>query len=369
MSSSECIERTILSIDTELPADSVEFCPRENFHDILICGTYNLVKNEEGEKEAEDASKKPQERNGRCLVYEFNEGFMSLQEIQRIDTAAILDIKWSYNQSAFNPLLALAESVGRVQLYEWRGQEKSLSNVQSIQVAEPSVLCLSIDWNNRLVPQEAGALIVSRSDGEVSVLRPHGSQFKVDTTWHAHDYEPWVAAWNYWSPTVAYSGGDDCKLKGWDTRTSCDVPIFTNKRFEAGVTCIQTHPFLENVVAVGSYDNTVRIFDSRKMTLALTEVGVGGGAWRVKWHPLPARKDELLVACMHDGFKVVKLPFNEGGQLDAVSTPVVSHRFDAHTSLAYGVDWHHGSLTNDPAKSLVASCSFYDHTLCLWSPQ
>ncbi|KAH7345121.1 hypothetical protein B0J17DRAFT_638428 [Rhizoctonia solani] len=77
MSSSECIERTILSIDTELPADSVEFCPRKGFHDILICGTYNLVTNE-GEKETEDASKKPQERNGRCLVYGFDEGSMNL---------------------------------------------------------------------------------------------------------------------------------------------------------------------------------------------------------------------------------------------------------------------------------------------------
>ncbi|KAJ1311565.1 hypothetical protein OPQ81_010049 [Rhizoctonia solani] len=293
MSSSECIERTLFSIDTELPADSVEFCPREEFRDVLICGTYNLVKDEEGEKEAEGGSKKPQERNGRCLVYEFDEALMDLKEIQRIDTAAVLDLKWSYKQDIPNPILALAESVGRIQLYEWRGQEKILSNVQPIQVAEPSVLCLSIDWNNRLVPQEVGALIVSRSDGDVSVLRSQGGQFEVDMTWHAHDYEPWVAAWNYWSPTVAYSGGDDCKLKGWDTRTSCNVPIFTNKRFGAGVTCIQTHPFLENIVAVGSYDNTVRIFDTRKITLPLTEVGVGGGAWRVKWHPSPSRKDEL----------------------------------------------------------------------------
>ncbi|ELU41445.1 WD40 domain-containing protein [Rhizoctonia solani AG-1 IA] len=163
--------------------------------------------------------------------------------------------------------------------------------------------------------------------------------------------------------------GDDCKLKGWDTRTSCEAPIFVNKRFEAGVTCVQTHPFIENLMAVGSYDNTVRIFDSRKMTTSLVEVGVGGGAWRVKWHPSDTRKNELLVACMYDGFKVIKTPINESGQVDATFSSAVSSRFDAHTSIAYGVDWHHGSLTNNPTKSLVASCSFYDHTLCLWSPQ
>ncbi|QRW19017.1 Helicase associated domain (HA2) [Rhizoctonia solani] len=339
MSGSESIERTIFSLDTELPADSVEFCPREGLYDILVCGTYNLVKNDEGEKEAGHESKKPQERNGR-------------KEIQRIETAAILDMKWSYNQEATNPMLAFAESVGRIQFHELNSQEKTLLNVQSIQVADPSVLCLSIDWNNRLTPRESvkvtdctGALVVSRSDGVVSALRPRESQFEVDTAWHAHDYEPWVASWNYWSPTLVYSGGDDCKLKGWDTRTSCEAPIFVNKRFEAGVTCVQTHPFIENLMAVGSYDNTVRIFDSRKMTTSLVEVGVGGGAWRVKWHPSDTRKNELLVACMYDGFKVIKTPINESGQVDATFSSAVSSRFDAHTSIAYGVDWHHGSPT------------------------
>ncbi len=40
--------------------------------------------------------------------------------------------------------------------------------------------------------------------------------------------------------------------------------------------------------------------------MPLTEVDVGGGAWRIKWHPSSARKHDLLVASMHDGFKVVR---------------------------------------------------------------
>lgn len=52
----------------------------------------------------------------------------------------------------------------------------------------------------------------------------------VALTWKAHDFEPWITAWDYWSRDVVYSGGDDCKLKGWDVREGCSKPIFVNKR-------------------------------------------------------------------------------------------------------------------------------------------
>lgn len=69
--------------------------------------------------------------------------------------------------------------------------------------------------------------------------------------WHAHDYEPWIAAWNYWDTNVLFSGnssssltttwrfhvetalfagGDDLRMKGWDVRQGFDCPIFENRR-------------------------------------------------------------------------------------------------------------------------------------------
>jgi hypothetical protein len=72
MSSSEPSKGTIDSVDTELPADSVEFCPRAESRHVLVCGTYNLVKNSEENKDSADV-KQPQTRNGRCLVYEVDE--------------------------------------------------------------------------------------------------------------------------------------------------------------------------------------------------------------------------------------------------------------------------------------------------------
>ncbi|KAL7285314.1 hypothetical protein ACG7TL_000409 [Trametes sanguinea] len=181
---------------------------------------------------------------------------------------------------------------------------------------------------------------------------------------------------------MSSAGGDDLKMKGWDVRQGGSSPLFVNKRslwfsafstmtisFEAGVTTIQSHPHLEHLLAVGSYDNTVRLFDTRKPLVPLTQVDVGGGAWRVKWHPSPTRRNDLLVACMHDGFKVVRLDLN--GENPSSTLPSseqpweVIKRFDKHESLAYGVDWSVAGDRGDDG-TLVASCSFYDHTLYLW---
>lgn len=54
---------------------------------------------------------------------------------------------------------------------------------------------------------DLGSLIVSLSNGDLCLLNPiEGSEMGVAETWHAHDYEPWIAAWNYWDPNVIYSG-------------------------------------------------------------------------------------------------------------------------------------------------------------------
>lgn len=66
---------------------------------------------------------------------------------------------------------------------------------------------------------------------------------------------------------------------------------------------------------------------------------------------------------MHGGFKVVEFIglTSEGSQ----SVTASDHAsFEEHTSLAYGVDWSGGKSTE--GKDLVASCSFYDHTVHVW---
>ncbi|KAF9231705.1 WD40-repeat-containing domain protein [Melanogaster broomeanus] len=336
-------------VTTSWPADSVEFCPHTGAQDIFVCGTYKLESipstplNETVHEDSSDehTPRVKQVRRGKCLVFQVSsEENTPFSQIQEISLPAILDQKW-------------------------------LELLQKISCASDDVLCLSLDWSNRRYPTNGlGSLIVSLSNGSLTLLKPSSQgELAISDNWHAHDHEPWIAAWDYWNTSVIYSGGDDLKMKGWDERQGFDQPTFVNKRFDAGVTTIQSHPHIEHLIAVGSYDNKVRLFDTRKPLKPLLDVDVGGGAWRVKWHPSAERQGDLLVACMHDGFKVVRFGLGNASDepsLIAEGAYEIVKRFDEHESLAYGVDWSFGQRSGGK-ETLIASCSFYDCALHLWS--
>ncbi|KAI5124689.1 hypothetical protein M0805_004297 [Coniferiporia weirii] len=361
-----------MKFDTVYPADSVEFCPAPGFEDIFVCGTYKLIESTVQHPDSESDTPTPgssssPRRIGKCIVFELSgeQGDSAMNVLQELEMPAILDMKWSPS----NPILAIADSEGHLSIQRLTSQ-KSLQEIQNIQCRPSDTLCLSLDWSNRRNSSNLGSISVSSSDGFLSVWKPDSSgTFCEALSWLAHDFEAWITAWDYWNTNTVYSGGDDLKFKGWDVRQGTLSPTFTNKRFDAGVTSIQCHPHLENIVAVGSYDATVRIFDMRKPQVPITQARVGGGAWRVKWHPHEARHMDLLVACMHDGFKIVRFSSAPFG-VDALDTNddggwQVIKRYDEHKNLAYGADWAYGRSANE-AGTLIASCSFYDHVLHTW---
>lgn len=112
------IATSLAKVDTELSADCIEFCPIEGFHDIFVCGTYQVLSPDAGgsqrpasdDEEAIDEAPKPTNRTGRLLLYRVGDDKSSLSvakhrfvghgadsvrvELQRITTPAILDAKW-----------------------------------------------------------------------------------------------------------------------------------------------------------------------------------------------------------------------------------------------------------------------------------
>jgi diphthamide biosynthesis protein 7 len=113
------------------------------------------------------------------------------------------------------------------------------------------------------------------------------------------------------------------------------------------------------------YDAILRIFDTRSPRQPICTLDVGGGIWRVKWHP--TKSSRLLIAAMHGGCCVVDFEGLEGvdGGSDTEVRATVLKRFDGHESMAYGVDW--GAPIPSRGEDMVASCSFYDHVVHLWS--
>ncbi|ORX36502.1 WD40-repeat-containing domain protein [Kockovaella imperatae] len=393
--------RSLVRIDTEFSADCIEWCTSAGYEDIFICGTYQVleqgddrqtrasqpdadldrgedsdvtlqsVEHDEDESDLDPSIKPSTHRTGRLLLFQVTDPSTgSITEVQRLETNAILDAKWF--AEARGPELLVADAKGQINIYTLT-RDKQLRLEQTVQVGDPSVLVLSLDINT--ASSARAEVAFSLSDGALGILsRTSANGWAVENTWKGHDFEPWCIAWDKWSAHTVWSGGDDLKLKRWDTR-STSFPTYTDKSFSAGITTLTSSPHTPYLLAVGSYDEYLRLYDTRQPRNPLSEVHVGGGVWRARFHPdVMRRRDEMLLATMHDGFKVIKL---HAARHDAAEplfvpledpswtqVPTIVKRFDGHESLAYGADW--SRLPSAAGETLIATCSFYDHTMHLW---
>ncbi|KAG0317618.1 Diphthine methyltransferase [Dissophora globulifera] len=372
------------SDDTIYSADSVEFCPFETHYDLLVCGTYQLAKDETEEQasvatvveptqsapeiddsdddEKEEKTEKPMLRLGRLLTYTISgdsDDSRKLANTASADTPAILDMKWSHQLINGHPTLGITNASGELLLYQINSAGNDLVSVSSYQTNTEQKLALSLDWSNRVQQEKHPRVAVSLSNGDITVLDldTASSTLSENLTWHAHDLEAWIVGWNYHDTNVLYTGADDCKLKGWDMRMDCSYATFVSKAHQMGVCSIQSNPHNDHILATGSYDENVLIWDTRSMRNPLSATETGGGVWRLKWHPASA--DILLAGCMHNGFHVLRYD-------SAWSSGTIVSSFMEHTSLAYGVDWSYAPTAAKSELPLVASCSFYDHKIHLW---
>ncbi|XP_024938624.1 diphthine methyltransferase isoform X3 [Cephus cinctus] len=154
-------------------------------------------------------------------------------------------------------------------------------------------------------------------------------------------------------------GGDDSTFLRFDLRMS-PKPVSINRSHHTGVTSLHCNSSKEFSLASGSYDETLRLWDTRNIARPLSELNLGGGIWRLKWDPF--FKDYLLAACMYDGFKIINCQQS--------SNPVIIAQYMEHKNISYGCDWSFSTseeFSPDSSKNLalIATCSFYDHILHL----
>ncbi|KAJ3248858.1 Diphthine methyltransferase [Chytriomyces hyalinus] len=354
---------TLHKIDTHLCADAVEFCPVPSHTHIAAVGTYQVT----GRSNAESGG--TTDRNGAVALYSADTGSL----LHRVETEAVLDLKWAHGGVGDGPVLAVADAKGAVSLMRVN-EDSALERLCSWSNDEKDVLCLSLDWSNRLETRQqqqqqlsAAQIVVSQSNGNLSVLELNASCLAEKTTFNAHAFEAWIAAFDAWNaPSLLYSGGDDSLFKGWDLRAGHAFERFKSRKHSAGVCSIQSNPHREHILATGSYDEHVLIWDTRSFKQPIADHHTeGGGVWRIKWHPTNAYR--MLTASMHSGFHVIDF---SGGEHTAdeftASNTVTVYTDGEHGSLAYGADWSFVAPVENESDYLKGSCSFYDHSFHLW---
>ena len=60
--------------------------------------------------------------------------------------------------------------------------------------------------NLSLVIFSSSRIIASDSQGMVSMVTVDSCHLDVSSQWKAHDFEAWIAAFNYWNTNIVYSG-------------------------------------------------------------------------------------------------------------------------------------------------------------------
>ena len=330
-------------------------------------------------------------------------------------TRAIFELKWAPALTGIHraPALAQADAGGFVSIYEIHplvegdegGTSFELVEVASVQCGGGGLgMATCVDWSPLISDGEddsidyfrSSRLAVVGADGGARLLarRESGELEVSDERESAHDLEAWAVAWAHPKSVLGgdfiFTGADDAAFKGWDLRGGLDAssPAFVNRRAHgAGVTCISPSPHDPNVVATGSYDDRVRLWDARMFVRQVEmcdAMDVGGGAWRLRWHP---ERRALACAAMGGGVVIVEWSGCEGlgggsGKVgdessdegaDASVLPEIDSgtlrtvcAYDGHGSIAYGADW---GWKRGGKEDVVVSCSFYDKGLHVWSPE
>jgi diphthamide biosynthesis protein 7 len=393
----------------------------------------------------------------------WTEGWALVPAAAPLETRAIFETRWAparYNTEK-GPKLAVADAGGYLTLYQidadhardfpkyslpYRGvAAREISKVRCGGGGLGMTTC--VDWNpgdgsqdvaaSSTSTSENPALAVVAADGSLRTIavREDGALEVAATREKAHDLEAWAVA--FASPAMAlarpgqviFTGGDDAAFKAWDVRANFgekSAPLFSNKKTHgAGVTCVAPSPHDCHVVATGSYDDVVRLWDVRNASKALEigHVNVGGGAWRLRWHP---SQRKLAAAAMGGGVAIVEWTGRERVERkvdEATGEASLEYEisfgsvdkepsYEAHGSIAYGADWgwrgddgdgddddddddddgsdgssdldsSRGTPSNELLKSpggtfhrageatktsVIVSCSFYDRGLHCWSP-
>ncbi|KAJ0251678.1 WD-40 repeat-containing protein MSI5 [Hirschfeldia incana] len=119
----------------------------------------------------------------------------------------------------------------------------------------------------------------SKSPGS-SIKQTGGRSVGPRGVYHGHEDTVEDVAFCPSSAQEFCSVGDDSCLILWDARTGSGPAMKVEKAHDADLHCVDWNPHDNNLILTGSADNTVRLFDRRK----LTSNGVGSPIYKFEGH-------------------------------------------------------------------------------------
>ncbi|XP_051147214.1 WD-40 repeat-containing protein MSI1-like isoform X2 [Andrographis paniculata] len=125
---------------------------------------------------------------------------------------------------------------------------------------------------------------------------PNNKSLNAMQIFKVHDGVVEDVAWHFKHEHLFGSVGDDQYLHVWDLRTPSPVkPIQSVTAHQSEVNSLAFNPFNEWVVATGSTDKTVKLFDLRKISMALHTLNSHKReVFQVGWHP---KNETILASC------------------------------------------------------------------------
>mmetsp|Transcript_4378 Transcript_4378/g.13362 ORF Transcript_4378/g.13362 Transcript_4378/m.13362 type:complete len:431 (+) Transcript_4378:146-1438(+) len=134
-----------------------------------------------------------------------------------------------------------------------------------LSASDDSTICM---WDVNAAPAESTSLdAMATYSGHTSVVE--------DISWHQH-HDSYFA-----------SVGDDKRLLIWDTRQPADKPSYSVEAHTAEVNCVSFNPFSEFILATGSADNLVALWDLRHLKEKLHSLtSHTDEVFQVQWSPV-----------------------------------------------------------------------------------
>lgn len=123
----------------------------------------------------------------------------------------MLDQKWCQHSINGSTYLGVVNAAGFLQIYQLLNErdvyKMKLVTEFDISEGESKVLALSLDWSTGKEKSEEPRIVISDSVGNITVcVLQNGDSVVKHSSWKAHSFEAWICAFDYWDPSVIYTG-------------------------------------------------------------------------------------------------------------------------------------------------------------------